>query len=158
MEINFYQVLFQAINFGIILAVLTKFLYNPIRKVLEEREDKINAGLKAAEKKLKAESEIEKLKKNELAKARRESARIMKEAEVEAKKQAEVVLKEARDKAKKEAERIVESAEVSIKAKEKEQEKALKTLVVETTAKLLGDSLTQKDVERVTKKMASSLK
>ncbi len=158
MEINIYQVLFQAFNFGVILFVLTKFLYKPIRKVLDDRELKINAGLTAAEKNLKAQAEIETLKKSELSKARRDAAKLIKDAELTAKKQGEVILKDAKDKASKEAARLLDAAESSAKNVRKEMQTSLKALVIETTAKLLGQALSAKDIERINKVVASSLK
>ena len=76
MDINIWQVLFQAFNFGVILLVLNKFLYKPIQKVLDDREKKINAGLAAAEASLKAQDEVEKSKKSALAGARKSAAEI----------------------------------------------------------------------------------
>ena len=41
--------LIQAFNFAILLAVLWKFLYTPILKMLDERRDKVVKGVKDAE-------------------------------------------------------------------------------------------------------------
>ena len=43
----------QGVNFGIVLAVLTYFIYKPLVKILNERKTKIEFGLKGA-----AEAEI----------------------------------------------------------------------------------------------------
>ncbi|HMA79010.1 MAG TPA: hypothetical protein VKP88_07860, partial [Candidatus Paceibacterota bacterium] len=39
----------QIINFGLLLALLSYFLYRPILNLLEEREAKITQGIKDAE-------------------------------------------------------------------------------------------------------------
>lgn len=116
MEINIWQVLFQAVNFGVILFVLNKVLYKPVMKMLDDRAKKINEGMAAAEKNLKEAGEIEKLKKAEVAKARKDAAAIIRQAEVEAKKAADSILEASKKKAKDEAERIVKNAESEIAA------------------------------------------
>ena len=157
MEINFMQVLFQAVNFGVIFFVLTKFLYKPIQKVLDERALKINDGLKAAEANLKAQSDLEETKKKAVAKARREAAKLVSAAEVTAKAKAAEVLKKARAEAKKEAEGIVDSAKASLKDQEKKMASSLKDLTIATTKKLLSDSLSAKEITSITNSMVKKL-
>jgi F-type H+-transporting ATPase subunit b len=41
--------LIQALNFGILLAVLWKFLYTPVLKMIDERREKIAEGVQKAE-------------------------------------------------------------------------------------------------------------
>jgi F0F1-type ATP synthase membrane subunit b/b' len=50
MEINFLQILFQAINFGVVFGAITFLLYKPVMKMLDERAKKIAEGQSAAEK------------------------------------------------------------------------------------------------------------
>lgn len=158
MEINFLQVLFQVVNFGVILFVLTKFLYKPIQKVLDERQAKINDGLKAAEVSLKTQAEVEDSKKKELGRARREAAKIIEGAKKDAKVQADAMLKDAKDKAGKEAAAILESAKSSAAASQKKQDAALKELTVATTKRLLSGTLSAKEVAAITNSMVSKLK
>lgn len=158
MEINFTQVLFQAVNFGVILFVLNKYLYKPVKNMLDQREKKINEGLAAAEKNLKAEAEAEKKKKEEISKARREASKILADAKVEAKKQADAVVEKARAEAKKESARIIDSARAAIEEEKKALQTSLKELVVKTTEKLLADSLTANEIEKITNKMVSKIK
>ena len=47
--INWTSLLAQAVNFGILFFVLYRFLYKPILKMLTERTEKIEKGLKDAE-------------------------------------------------------------------------------------------------------------
>jgi len=158
MEINFLQVLFQAVNFGVILFVLTKFLYKPIQNVLDERAAKINQGLKAAESNLKAEAQLEETKKKELAKAKREAAKLVSEAKKDAKLQADSMIAEAKSKASKEAAAILASAKSNAKSVEAEMTKSLKDLTVATTKKLLAESLSAKDIKNITDAMVKNLK
>jgi F-type H+-transporting ATPase subunit b len=58
MEINWFTVIAQVLNFFILVWLLKKFLYKPILKAIDDREDKITAKLKDAEHK-KAEAKKE---------------------------------------------------------------------------------------------------
>ncbi|MFH2019330.1 MAG: F0F1 ATP synthase subunit B [bacterium] len=158
MEINFSQVLFQVLNFGVIFWVLTKYLYKPVLKLLADRKDKINAGLAAAEKNLKAEKDSENEKKAVLAKARKEAAEIIKDATLESKKQGEAIVKEAKEKASQEAERILTKAENAASQKQKEASLLLKDLVIATTSKVLGETLSKKELDSINKAIANKLK
>lgn len=158
MEINIGQVLFQVVNFGVILFVLNKYLYKPVKNMLDQREKKINEGLAAAERNLKAENEVEKHKKDELAKARKEAAKILADAKSEAKAQAEAYLDKAKVEAKKEAARILEAAKTSVEEEKRNMRSSLKELVVSTTGKLLSESLSSSEIEKITNKMVSSIK
>ncbi len=66
----------QIINFSIVLFVLSKFLYKPILKMLDERKQKIEDGLAWSEK---AKQEEEKLlqKKQELLREARDEAKVI---------------------------------------------------------------------------------
>ena len=47
--VNWKLLLIQAINFGVLLAALSYFLYTPIMKIIDERRDKIAEGVRAAD-------------------------------------------------------------------------------------------------------------
>lgn len=158
MEINFTQVLFQIVNFGVIFWVLTKYLYKPVLKLLSDRRDKINAGLAAAEKNLKSEKDSENEKKVILAKARKEASEIIKDATLESKKQSEGIIKEAKEKASLEADRILVKAENAASQKQKEASLVLKDLVIATTSKVLGENLSKKDLDNINKAISKKLK
>lgn len=157
MEINIWQILFQAINFGVILFVLNKFMYKPILDVLEKRERKINEGLAAADKNLKASDEIEKDKKAEIAKARKEALLIIKDAELAAKSKGDEIIADAKVKAKAEAARILESAQAEKSAALKDVEKEAKNLALAMAKKSLSEALSAKEVETITAKLVSKL-
>lgn len=47
--IDWRLLIIQAVNFGIVLIILQRFLYKPVLKMLDERKAKIAAGVKSAE-------------------------------------------------------------------------------------------------------------
>lgn len=72
MEINWFEIVAQIINFGILLIILKKLLYKPVLTMMKNREDEIAASLSHADQKLQEaedliESYEQKLKNTELA-------------------------------------------------------------------------------------------
>ena len=47
--LDWHLLLVQAVNFGVLLAVLTYFLYRPILKIIDDRREKIAEGVRTAE-------------------------------------------------------------------------------------------------------------
>lgn len=94
------QLLAQIINFTIMLVILTKFLYKPVLKTLEERKKKIEEGVSNAEEMQKKLEEIEQRKTKVEGKAIEEAKKIIENAKKQAKKVEAEIIKEAEKKAK----------------------------------------------------------
>ncbi len=47
--IDWHLLLIQAVNFGVLLVVLTYFLYKPILRIIDERRDKVAEGVRTSE-------------------------------------------------------------------------------------------------------------
>ena len=158
MQINIWQVLFQTFNFGLILYVLTKYLYKPLMKLLDDRAKKINEGLAAAEKNLKAASESEKIVKAELGKAKKTAATILADAEKEAKIKGAEIVEQARVKAKAEADKIRADIAGEQAELDKQIEKKAAVLATAMVKKALAETLTAKDSEKITSAIIAKLK
>lgn len=92
MDIQLGMILFQIINFGIILAVLWFFLYRPVLKIFRERAKRIEEGQKAAAAAIEDHEHIEELKAKTERQLKEKTAASLKEATDEGKKrQAELV-------------------------------------------------------------------
>lgn len=158
MEINVQQFLLQIVNFGILFAVLSYFVYRPILKILDERAKKINDGINAAERSLQDQMKMEETKKKEMAKTQKESARILEEAQ----KQAALLSKEIVDQAKEEAKKAVLSEEKQLMARIQKEEQRLKTefatLVTQTSQSVLKDSLDGKMQKEIISNQIKQLK
>ena len=150
MEINFLQVLFQVVNFGVILFLLNKILYKPVLKLLDDRAKKINDGMYLAEKNIKEAGETEKLKKVELAKARKEASAIIVLAEKDAKAKADAIIIEARAKAKAEAVAILDGANKEVEHNQAKNAKQMGILATERLESALGKTLTAKEIDAIT--------
>lgn len=134
----------QLVAFLILLAILRRWVYPPLVKMLDKREADLLESQKAAEKATrdakKAQSEISDLLKN----AREEANQII----LDAKDQANKMVEESDKKAKARAERILESANEDI-AKEvanakKQLQGEMVDLVVAVTEKVTSKEVSQK--------------
>ena len=96
MLIDWFTVAAQLINFAILMALLKRFLYKPILKVLDEREQKISGRLiEAWELKAEAEKEREEfINKNE--DFERQRVALMKQVQIETETERLRMLEEAR--------------------------------------------------------------
>jgi len=150
-EINIWQVLFQAFNFGVIFLVLNKVLYKPVTKLLDDRAKKINESMALAEKNTKIVEEADKLKKAEIAKARKEAMTIIRTAEADAKKASDLLIEKAKLKAKEEAARILANADSELATKKKDMEAQVVELAVAMAQKALMQAVTQAEAEKITK-------
>ena len=134
----------QIVAFLILVAVLGKFVYPVFTRVIDERQEKIEASTKAAESAQEnaeaAQAEVEKL----LATARKEAKDIVATAKAEATAAVEAADKKASDKAKK----IVESAHDQIEKDIIAAKKALHNETIElvglATEKILKQKIDSK--------------
>lgn len=158
MEIELNQIIFQALNFGILLFVLTKFLYKPILKILDDRSDRIDKGLKAAEKSLAEAAMLEEKKAEAIKKAEKKAAEIISSAREESKKLGAELIAAAKI----ESEKVVSKHEAEFMERahnlEKEMQKRVSDLVVATTKKALADSLSDREIKAINSKLTKALK
>lgn len=135
----------QIINFGILFFVLTKFLYRPILKILDERKRRIAESLTHEQKIAEERVKLDKEKENELKKAKEKGREIIEEAKTEAEKQKNTLLKKAES----EAERLLGRAkEQLILEKEKLREeikKELTDLSLVMAEKILEEKLSRQE-------------
>ena len=142
----------QLVNFIIVLLVLYKFAYKPILKVLNDRTDKVEKGIKDAESAQVKLAEMEKKEKEVLLKAKEEAQKIIQQAE----KTAMANVQELEIKAKEQSEKTLAEAKKQI---EQEKNKAVKeakseiaNLVMSATEKIIGEKIdSNKDKELIEK-------
>lgn len=132
--IDWTMLALQTIAFLILVAILGRFVYPVFMKVIDERQEKIEASVKAADEAREAAEKAEDRVEKDLAKARREAADIVATAKAEAAQMTE----NADKKAKERAERIVADAQEeinkSVLAARKELEKDTLELVKKAAA------------------------
>lgn len=97
--INGKSLLAQGINFTVILAVLSAFVYKPLLKVLEERRKKIEFGLEGAAEAERRLAAIDDERKSRLKEADKEAVSIVGAAEKKAGERAVEIVAAAESKA-----------------------------------------------------------
>lgn len=114
----------QIINFVILLALLSYFLYKPVLRLLEEREQKIKQGIKDAEDAAVAKASADTEKQSIVSAAHTEATRIADQATEHARVSADEIVASARTKADEVAQKAAREAEElkkqAIKASEAE--------------------------------------
>ena len=92
-------ILIQVVNFGLLMAVLTYFLYKPVLRVLTERQEKIAQGIKDAEEAGQAKAEATEKKKIVIAAANKEAEAMASRAKEHAVTKADQIIAAAQVKA-----------------------------------------------------------
>lgn len=132
-------ILIQVVNFGLLMAALTYFLYKPVLKVLKEREEKIAKGVEDAEEASKAKLEATEEKQVIIASANKEAEAMTARAKEFASVKADEIVVQAKTK----AEQAIKDAElrcVEIKAATiKESEAEIAKLAVLAAEKVLKE-------------------
>lgn len=156
--IDLRLIIAQIINFGLLLFLLTKFLYKPILKILDERKKKIAESLVSAQKIEAERAKIEEEKQKELERAKEAGREVMEEMKIEAGKQREETLKKARE----EAEKIVQKAKEQLvleKAKLQEELKAVAaSLAITLAEKFLKGKIGREEREEFLKQSLEKLR
>jgi F-type H+-transporting ATPase subunit b len=154
---NIWLFLSQVISFVIVAAVLRKFAYQPILKVLQERRDRIAEGLRNADKIKQQLAEAEQRHSEILAKANAEAQRMIDEARESAGHVAERREQEAIASAEQILAKAHEASRLEHEKTMAELKRELGRLVVDTTAKVTGKVLNSDDQHRLQEEAARQL-
>lgn len=131
----------EIIAFLLMLGVLARWVYPPIVRAAEARQNQIKLQLEQAEKARKEAEERLQAAQAEIVKAREQAGKIIEQAN----RAAERIQQEAQEKAREEARRIVEAARRDIDAERKRAIQAIRLqmadLVTEAVRRIVGESL-----------------
>src|SRR3974377_418041 len=141
--------LIQVVNFLILIALLSRFLFKPLQNFLAQRAEGIEKSLAearlAAESAAKAQEEY----RAQLLAAHREAAGLREQAQREVEAERQRLLKESRE----EAQRVLEDAKASIEMETRRARTALRqevvTLSLAAAERLLGRAMTTEDQKRL---------
>ena len=131
----------QIINFAILLAILGKFVYKPVMRMLDDRREGVRETLLREEEAFAKLSAAEADKENILAQARAESQKIIDAAKQdgeEMKKKLVASAKEEIEKMRAEAAKRLQSDQIRLVSEVKSE---IGALLVQTIEKTLGDAL-----------------
>lgn len=158
MEINLGQILLQMVNFGILVFILTKFLYGPVLKILQQRAEKVAAGMKAAEQNITEREALEERKREELLAAEKEAAKVLEAATEKAKRLGKDIVEEARKEAQEVAKREQQQFEARLLEQEKQLKQKISELVISTTEAVLVNGLSDKDRQEIVNRQIGKIK
>ncbi|PIY80196.1 MAG: hypothetical protein COY80_04180 [Candidatus Pacebacteria bacterium CG_4_10_14_0_8_um_filter_42_14] len=144
MEIQLSQIVFQIINFSIVFGALSYLLYKPILKIFSERSKRIEEGQKAAEAAILEREKIGQLKQKSQNAIEKERAKILAEATKLATAQKKEIIAEARVGAEEEVAQIKQQWKDEQARQVADMQQSIVDLVIETTAKVSGEMLSDK--------------
>lgn len=101
MDIKLADIIFQIINFSIVVGALTYLLYKPVLKILEERAKKVKTAQADAEATIAQKQKTEKETDQIINKAHKQAQEIIDMARKKAQTQAKQIIDQAKDQAKK---------------------------------------------------------
>lgn len=149
MDIQLAQIIFQIINFGLVAFFLTRFIYKPVLKLLNDRKDKLIQAAKTSKEVLQEKEDLEKSKAEILSKAQLKAKKIEDEARSVTKEEAKALLMASKEEIKsKEAKFTKELAELK-KEKLKSMDKELKQAAVLMAEKVLRESIDVKKHQKL---------
>jgi F-type H+-transporting ATPase subunit b len=147
----------QAVNFGIVAAILYYFLFRPVLKMMDERKRKIEDGLAYAEAMQKKLAEAEAKEAEVLNAARKTAQEIVEKARAAATAYEESQSKETAAR----VEQMLSKAKEAIEMEKRRQFEELKgevsRLVVLTTGKLLSRDLSAEERKSLNTRAAEEL-
>lgn len=138
MEIKLLQILFQIVNFSVVLGALTYLLYKPVLKVLDERQKRIVEGQRAAEAAIKDKEKLTELEKEVKQAAEKQASEILEKARESAKRTEAELLASARKKAEEEVEKLTSSWKDEKKQHLEDMRREFVSAVVATAEKVVG--------------------
>jgi len=160
--LNLPGLIVQFINFGILLLILWRFVLPPVQRMLEERRQRIQESLEAAERVRAQATETERMLETERARGRQEAQqiigqaqeiarRIREEADVQAKADAEALIVRARSEIQLERDSAIadlrrEFADITVTAAEKVINQSLDR---QAHRRLIDDVLSSSDLGSV---------
>jgi len=140
-QIDYHDLIWAIINFAVLLAILYKFLYGPLLKMMEKRQNEIKNNIDQAEEMRHEAEALQTQLKQEMEKARSEAQEIIAQAE----KIGEQTKNDIISQAKESAAKITQKAQEEIQ-REKEQALAdirneVAELAVLAAGKVLGKTM-----------------
>jgi len=149
--------LIQAVNFLILIALLSRFLFTPLRKFLADRAEGIEKALAEAKVAREAAAKAQEEHRAQIVATQREAAALRDQAQREVEAERQRLLKASRD----EALRLVDEARAAIETEVRRARASLREEVVSLSLaaaeRLLGRSMTGEDQKRLAEQYVREL-
>lgn len=149
MDIQLTQIIFQIINFGVVLFALTRLVYKPVLKLLNERRERVAAAAEAAGEVMQEKEDLERIRENTLLKANQKAKKMEDEIKKEARSQAKLLLDQSKTElTAREAKFTAELAKMK-KEEVKKMENEIKAAAIVMAEKVLGESIDAKKHQKL---------
>lgn len=143
------NLLYHILNFILMYVIVRTLVYNPVRKFMKARTERIAAETEEAESKLREADELQKQYDVKLQKAHEEAILLLKESEERAEGSAQKIIDEAEHKSKQLIRSSREQIEIEQQSALEKQREELADLAVEIASKVLKREVSLKDNEAV---------
>lgn len=136
--INWKLLIVQAVNFGVLLLVLWKYVYTPVLALIDERREKIAEGVRTAEAATRRLSEADAEGKQMVGTAAKEGEALVASARLRADERAQEIVKNAEAKAASTLAEAVQRAEEAQRKAMQESEKEITRAAMLAAEKILA--------------------
>ena len=158
MDIQLPQILFQIINFGVVMGALTFLLYKPIQKIMDERATKILEGQKAAEEAVEEKAKLATLRSKLEKEAERKVAIMLEKAAEKAIQQKREILAKAREEAAADVEKLKSQWDTEKQQLLRGMQQEMIKAVMAVSQKVIGQKLDAKtDAKFITAELTKAL-
>ena len=144
-SINFWQIVISLLNLIVLFLILRRFLFKPVKKVLDERQNAIDSRYDRADQALRDAERDKSVWQVKMQNADEEVRELMKKAADSAQKSSNAVLLDA----KKKAEGIINQAQEEARLERRKAEEGIKSelagLSTELAGRLLGREINDAD-------------
>ena len=144
-SVNFWQIVISLANLTILFLILKKFLFKPVKNVLEQRQQTLDSKYDAAERSVVEAESSKKQWEEKLRSAEEEAETIIRTASEDAKNHGNRIVAEARD----QAEGIVRQARSTAELERRSAEEDIKREIIDVSAvlteKILGREINMQD-------------
>jgi F-type H+-transporting ATPase subunit b len=147
--VNTSLIFWEIVTFAILVFLLIRYVFPPIRRQIEQRQKAIEGAIDEAEKTRKEARELLEEYRRQIAEARGEARQILDESRKQGEAQRERAKREARE----EGDRIIQRAREEIDRQREEAVRQVRGevagMVLQTSERVIGRSLEREDHERL---------
>lgn len=148
---------FTALNFLVLVALLYAFLWGPVTRLLDERADAVREDVESARRRREEAEELRNDRAAELAGIRRDAARLRDEGRRRGEAERARIAEEGRAEARRIAERTRRAAEADIEEARRRAAAELGTFGVDLASKILAREVSPEDHARLTEEFIRTL-
>ena len=148
-SVNLWQIIIALLNLTLLFWLVKKFLFIPVKKVMQKRQDEIDLCYNEADKAQHDASESKQIWEEKLKGASEQADMILSEATENARNRSEKIVSDAKDR----AQRIVNQAEMQAELEYKKASEDIKREIVSVSSvlaeKMLEREIDEKDHRRL---------